>query len=137
MHVQIQVNTDHNIHGGEGLTAYVTDELTSGLARFDGWLTRVEVHISEDSAGRTEDKRCVIEARPSGAQPVAVTHHAGTVDEAYSGAAQKLHKVLDTKYSRRHDHKGAESIRHMPPPPIDIDIDTDTTGPTDEVDATR
>ncbi|MET0237151.1 MAG: HPF/RaiA family ribosome-associated protein [Kibdelosporangium sp.] len=115
MHVQVQVNTDHNIDGGEKLATYVTTELTSSLTRFDRWLTRVEVHLSVDAAGRIEDKRCVIEARPAGAQPVVVTHHAGSVDEAYNGALQKLEKVLDTKYSRAHDHKGAESIRHMEP----------------------
>ena len=117
--MQIQVNTDHNIHGGEKLTAFVTTELASSLSRFDRWLTRVEVHFSEDAAGKVEDKRCVIEARPAGAQAVAVTHHAGSVDDAYSGAALKLEKVLDTKYSRAHDHKGAETIRHMPPPPAE------------------
>jgi len=113
--VQIQVNTDHNIHGGEKLAAYVTAELESSLSRFDRWLTRVEVHLSVDAAGRTDDKRCVIEARPSGAQSVAVTHHAGSVDDAYHGAVQKLEKVLDTKYSRAHDHKGGDTIRHMEP----------------------
>ena len=111
--MQIQVNTDHSIHGGERLAAYVTTELASSLARFDRWLTRVEVHFSVDAAGRTDDKRCVIEARPAGAQPVAVTHHGGSVDDAYNGAAQKLEKVLDTKYSRAHDHKGGDTIRHM------------------------
>jgi hypothetical protein len=112
--VQVQVNTDHKIHGSEQLTAYVTSELESSLARFDGWLTRVEVHLSAEGTDHNEDKRCVIEARPAGAQVVAVTHHAGSVDDAYSGAVQKLGKVLDTKYSRAHDHKGADSIRHLP-----------------------
>ena len=111
--MQIQVNTDHNIHGGEKLAAYVTTELASSLSRFDRWLTRVEVHFSVDAAGRTDDKRCVIEARPAGAQSVAVTHHGGSVDDAYNGAAQKMEKVLDTKYSRAHDHKGGDTIRHM------------------------
>jgi hypothetical protein len=111
--VQIQVNTDHKIHGGEKLAAYVTTELASSLSRFDRWLTRVEVHFSEDAAGKTEDKRCVIEARPAGAQAVAVTHHAGSVDDAYTGAVLKIEKVLDGKYSRAHDHKGGDSIRHM------------------------
>lgn len=111
--MQIQVNTDHHIHGGEKLATYVTAELESTLARFDRWLTRVEVHFSVDAAGRTDDKRCVIEARPSGAQPVAVTNHGGSVDDAYNGAALKLEKVLDTKYSRAHDHKGGDTIRRM------------------------
>jgi hypothetical protein len=113
VHVQIQVNTDHKVHGGEKLATYVTTELASSLARFDRWLTRVEVHFSEDAAGKADDKRCVIEARPAGAQSVAVTHHAGSVDDAYIGAVQKIEKVLDTKYSRAHDHKGGDTIRHM------------------------
>ncbi|ONI87965.1 ribosomal subunit interface protein [Actinosynnema sp. ALI-1.44] len=113
--MQIQVNTDHNIDGGEKLATYVTTELAASLSRFDRWLTRVEVHLTVDAAGRIDDKRCVIEARPAGAQPVAVTHHAGSVDDAYTGAAQKLEKVLDTKYSRAHDHKGGDTIRHMEP----------------------
>ncbi|WP_414941170.1 HPF/RaiA family ribosome-associated protein [Amycolatopsis sp. cmx-11-51] len=114
--MQIQVNTDHKIHGGEGLAAYVTTDLENSLSRFAGWLTRVEVHLSEDGGGKPEDKKCVIEARPGGKQPVAVTHHAATVDDAYAGAASKLLRVLDSQYSRAHDHKGSDSIRHMPAP---------------------
>nr|WP_198151639.1 HPF/RaiA family ribosome-associated protein [Kibdelosporangium sp. MJ126-NF4] len=81
-------HTDHNIDGGENLAAYVTSEPASSLSRFEQWLTRVEVHLTVNAAGRIEDKRCVIEARPAGAQSVAVTHHAGTADDAYDGAAQ-------------------------------------------------
>jgi len=120
--VQIQVNTDHKIHGGEKLAAYVTTELASSLSRFDRWLTRVEVHFSEDAAGKAEDLRCVIEARPAGAQAVAVTHHAGSVDDAYSGALLKIEKVLDNKYARSHDHKGGDTIRHME---ADVDLNVD------------
>lgn len=114
--MQIQVNTDHNIPGGEGLATYVTTELENSLSRFDGWLTRVEVRLSEDSGHKPEDKKCVIEARPGGKPPVAVTHHATTVDNAYTGAAHKLARVLDSQYTRAHDHKGSASIRHMPAP---------------------
>ncbi|MFB9689702.1 HPF/RaiA family ribosome-associated protein [Amycolatopsis plumensis] len=114
--VQIQVNTDHNIHGGEGLAGYVTTDLEQSLSRFRGWLTRVEVHLSEDGGSKPEDKKCVIEARPGGKQPVAVTHHAASVDDAYAGAAHKLGRVLDSRYGRAHDHKGSDSIRHMPAP---------------------
>ncbi|MFE9750740.1 HPF/RaiA family ribosome-associated protein [Saccharothrix saharensis] len=114
--MQIQVNTDHNIKGGEGLATFVTADLASGMSRFSGWLTRVEVHFSEDGGSKPEDTKCVIEARPGGKQPVAVTHHATTVDDAYAGAAHKLGRVLDSLYSRAHDHKGSDSIRHMPAP---------------------
>jgi hypothetical protein len=114
--VQIQVNTDHNVHGGERLAAYVSTDLEQSLSRFGGWLTRVEVHLSEDGGVKPEDKKCVIEARPGGKPPVAVTHHAATVDDAYAGAAHKLGRALDSRYDRAHDHKGSDSIRHMPAP---------------------
>ncbi|MEV6628535.1 HPF/RaiA family ribosome-associated protein [Amycolatopsis sp. NPDC051106] len=116
MLVQIQVNTGHNVHGGEGLVTYVSTDLETSLSRFGGWLTRVEVHLSEDGGGKPEDMKCVIEARPGGKQPVAVTHHAATVDDAYAGAAHKLGRVLDSRYAKAHDHKGSDSIRHMAGP---------------------
>ncbi|HET6291265.1 MAG TPA: HPF/RaiA family ribosome-associated protein [Amycolatopsis sp.] len=114
--MQIEVNTDHNVHGGEGLATYVKTDLENSLSRFSGWLTRVEVHLSDNGGTKPEDKKCVIEARPGNKQPVAVTHHAETVDAAYAGAAHKVKSVLDSLHSRAHDHKGAESIRHMPAP---------------------
>jgi hypothetical protein len=114
--VQIQVNTDHNIHGGERLAGYVTDDLEQSLSRFGTWLTGVEVHLGEDGGGKPADKKCVIEARPGGKQPVAVSHHATTVDDAFAGAKHKLVRVLVSRYDRAHDHKGSDSIRHMPPP---------------------
>ncbi|WP_233224173.1 HPF/RaiA family ribosome-associated protein [Amycolatopsis sp. BJA-103] len=116
MLVQIQVNTDHNVHGGERLATYVKTDLESSLSRFVGWLTRVEVHLSDNGGAKAEDKKCVIEARPGGKQPVVVTHHAATVDDAYAGAAHKLRSLLDSRHSRAHDHKGSESIRHMAAP---------------------
>ncbi|WP_244162288.1 HPF/RaiA family ribosome-associated protein [Amycolatopsis regifaucium] len=132
MLVQIEVNTDHNVHGGEGLATYVKTDLASTLARFGGWLTRVEVHLSDNGGTKPEDKKCVIEARPGSKQPVAVTHHATTVDDAYAGAAHKVKSVLDSLYSRAHDHKGAESIRHMAPPenPEQVGVIDDPQAPT-------
>lgn len=108
--MQIQVNTDHNVHGGEGLATFVTTDLETSLSRFDGWLTRVEVHLSEDGGGKPEDKKCVIEARPGGKQPVAVTHHATTVDDAYSrrgaqagqGAGLPVHQGARPQGRREH-----------------------------------
>lgn len=94
--MQIQVDTDHNIEASETLIARVEAEIHEVLARFAEQLTRVEVHLSDDSAGRStaNDKRCVLEARPSGRAAVAVTHHAATVDEALTGAAHKLKRLL-------------------------------------------
>ena len=112
--MKIQVNTDSNIDGNDELTQRVEAEFETVLSRFGDRLTRVEVHLRDDVAGRSDgtDIRCLVEARPARQQPVAVTHHAATPEEAYSGAAQKLKNLLESSFGRLGDHKGAESIRH-------------------------
>lgn len=111
--MQVQVNTDDNIQGREGLSAWVEDEIKSVLTHFDAHVTRVEVHLSDENAAKAGggDKRCVMEARPAGLQPVAVSHHAATVHEAVTGAAKKLRTMLASSLGRRTDHKGGASIR--------------------------
>ncbi len=111
----IQIGTDKNVHGSSELIRRLEAEIESTLSRFSDHITRLEVHFSDEIATAADgmDRRCVMEARPAGQQPVAVTHHAGSVDEACRGAVQKLENVLETKYGRANHHKGGESIRHM------------------------
>ncbi len=103
--MQIQVNTDHNIEGHEALTAYVTKSLESALGRFSKHITRVEVHLTDENAdkGGEQDKRCMMEARLEGRQPIAVTDSASTLDKAMHGAMHKLTKLIESTLGRA-DH---------------------------------
>ena len=116
--MQVQVNTDDNIKGGASLADWVKKEANDTLSRFAGQLTRVEVHIGDENAGKAGslDKRCAIEARPAGGEPVSVTQKAGNVEEACRGALRKLRDLLDSRLGRKQDHKGAPSIRNEPDP---------------------
>ncbi len=111
--MQIQVSTDKNIDGRSELASRVESELTAALFRFSDQLTRVEVHLGDESAGRSSgaDKRCMLEARPAGRAPVAVTHYAATVDQAFHGATDKLVSLLNSETGRRNDRKGGATIR--------------------------
>ena len=108
----VQVNT-HDTAGDAEYVGRVEDHIASELDRFAGQLTRVEVHLSDVNAGKggAADKRCMIEARPTKHQPVAVTHQAPTLPLAVDGALEKVTKVLDRTLAARTDHKGAASIR--------------------------
>ena len=57
------------------------------------------------------DLTTLMEARPAGRQPVAVTHQAATLEGAYSGAAAKMRNLLESAFGRLDDTKGAASIR--------------------------
>lgn len=111
--MQIQVNTDANIDGREELARRVEAEIASVLGRFGDQITRVEVHLSDQNAGKSggPDKHCLMEARPSGRQPIAVTHQAVTLEEAWTGATRKLQRSLESTLGRANDHKGGASIR--------------------------
>lgn len=111
--VQVQFNTDDNIEGRDALAGRVEAEVAATLGRFADRITRVEVHLSDEDAGRSggADKRCLMEARPAGRRPVAVTHQAATLEEAYGDAAKKLRNLLDSIFGRLDDTKGAASIR--------------------------
>lgn len=106
--MQIQVNSDKNVESGERLVAHVTGEVSRILERFSGRLTRVEVHLSDENGDKSGslDKRCVMEARPSGLQPIAVTHQGATLEEAYLGAAHKLQGLLASTFGRIQDRGG-------------------------------
>lgn len=111
--MQIQVNTDDNVEGREELARHVEAEVSHTLSHFSDHITRVEVHLSDedsDKSGRN-DKRCLMEARLAGRRPVAVSHHAGSLDEAFNGAAEKLKRSLESTLGRLTDHKNRDSIR--------------------------
>lgn len=111
--MQIQLNTDHNIQGQESLAQWAESEIKDKLARFRDQITRVEIHLGDAAAGRAGavDKRCKLEARLAGRQPVAVSHDAAKVADAFHGALDKLQRSLDSTVGRERDSRGRETIR--------------------------
>ena len=114
--MQVQINTGHNIEGHESLSAHVSGIVEHALSRISDHITRVEVHLSDENGDKNSpnDKRCVMEARLEGRQPVAATHQAATLDQAVEGAAHKLTRLIESTLGRLHDQA---SRRTDPPPP--------------------
>jgi hypothetical protein len=108
----VQVNTDNHIAGREELVAEVTAELETALSRFEPQLTRVEVHLADENSHKTgsADKSCVLEARLSGLDPIAVTQVGGTVDQALDAALESLVTTLDRKLGKLGEKKGRPSF---------------------------
>ncbi|MBA3284929.1 MAG: HPF/RaiA family ribosome-associated protein [Bacteroidota bacterium] len=102
----IQINSDNNITGTEGLSNLVQNTIAQTLKRFDEQITRVEVHLNDENSHKcgTKDKRCMLEARLEGMQPVAVTAHGNTIQEALDGALDKLKSSLETTIGRLRNH---------------------------------
>jgi ribosome-associated translation inhibitor RaiA len=103
----IQFNTDHTIKSRDSLTAEVEASVRSSLSHYQGRISRVEVHLSDENGdkGGGNDIRCVMEARPDGHQPVAVTQKADDLIDAINGAAVKLKAALDHTFGRLQQHQ--------------------------------
>jgi ribosome-associated translation inhibitor RaiA len=100
--MDIQFNTDDNISGSEELNAAYGPSISAGLKRFSNRITRIEVHLSDENShkGGQNDKRCLLEARLEGLQPLAVTSYAETTEKAVSRAIDKLKASLDRTLGR-------------------------------------
>ncbi len=112
--MKIQLNTDHNVKGSEALAQMVEAEVQSGLEHFEARLTRVEVHLGDENGkkhGGGGDKRCMLEARPAGLQPVVVTEHADTLESAVAGATRKMQRLLDSTFGRLETRDADATIR--------------------------
>lgn len=111
--MQIYVRTDNNIEGSGKLRAYVEREVAAALSRFSDHITRLEVHLSDESGGRATgaDIRCMIQARPAGQTPVTVTDDAGSLEAALMGAIHRLNRLLESHEGRQEDQHARASIR--------------------------
>ena len=103
--MQIHINADKTIERNNGLDEHVHSVVNAAVARFGEQITRVEVHLSNDNSQKSADggNRCMLEARVTNYQPVAVTEHAATLHQAISGAAEKLKRAVDSALGRVHD----------------------------------
>lgn len=100
--MQIRINTDKNIEGNERMSKYFSGVIENTLNRFTEHVTRIEAHLSDENSQKEgpDDKRCLLEARVKGLQPIAVTHKAETLDQAVTGAAEKMKSTLETTIAK-------------------------------------
>ncbi|PWB35301.1 ribosomal subunit interface protein [Pseudomonas sp. SDI] len=115
--MQIQVNSDNHIQGNIRLEQWVRSTVESTLERYEEDLTRVEVHLRDENGDKPgpHDKRCQMEARPKGHQPISVTHKSASLEQAVEGAASKLDHALEHFYGKLRNKRavvqqGAEPV---------------------------
>jgi ribosome-associated translation inhibitor RaiA len=92
----------------------------NALSQLSDHITRVEVHLSDDNGDKSgnNSKRCMMEARLEGRQPIAVTDQAATLDQAVDGAALKLTRLIEHTLGRLHDEKSRRTDPPLPAPEL-------------------
>lgn len=87
------------VTSSEAIEEFVREQLDRTIARFQERLTRIEVHLADVNASKSgpADKRCRLEARPAGRDPLLAEASADDMYDAISEAADKLERVLMTR----------------------------------------
>ena len=113
--MQILINTDHHIEGHAPLIAHVTNVFERALHRFSEYVTRAEIHLSDEKGQKNgaSEQRCLAEVRLQGRPPLAVKHDAASLHQAIEGAAQKLVRAIDDDLGRQRD-----KALHSPSPEL-------------------
>ena len=104
----IQIHTDNQVASDAERDERLEDQIRQRLARFEGRITDVEIHVSDVNGprGGAADMRCTLEARVNGVPPIAVADEGSTVDRAILGAAKKAVRALDHQLGKLSDKKG-------------------------------
>lgn len=108
----IQFNTDNHVEAHQELAPDIVAQLENVLARFSDQLTRVEVYLKDVNADRSGDgdKRCTIEVKAKGYDPVTVTNDAASLMTAFNGARDKVVRTLDRRFGRLRNPKAHDRI---------------------------
>lgn len=119
--MQININTDKTIERHQGLDDHVHSVVSAAVQRFADHITRVEVHLSDEQSQKSADggNRCLLEARVTGYQPIAVSDHAPSLHQAIGGAADKLKRAIDSALGRLHD-KQLHATPKLEPEPDEV-----------------
>lgn len=101
----IQLNADKNLTIHSEYETQITEKLTKDLERFSGHISRVEVYLSDENGSKAglNDKKCLLEARFEGKQPIVASDLGNTYDLALKGASEKLKHALTTVLSKLQD----------------------------------
>lgn len=100
--MKIQFNTDKTINAHERHEDFFIAQIADELKIYQAEITRIEAHISDENGKKEgiKDIRCLLEARLEGKQPIAVSNQAATIEQAVSGAIEKLKAALKTILGR-------------------------------------
>jgi hypothetical protein len=102
----IQLNADKNLSIHQLFGSKLNELIAEELSRFSEQITRIEVHLSDENGSKKglNDKRCLLEARLEGRQPIAVTDFSDTHENSVMGALEKLKNSLSTILGRLSNH---------------------------------
>jgi ribosomal subunit interface protein len=111
--MQIQVHFS-DVQNSWAINSHVHQRLASALKSGLDQITRIDVHLHDDSGpakSGTGDKRCTIEMRLAGMDPMSIEQRGNDMYAVINQATRKLQKTLSKTRDRQRDHR--HQMRHL------------------------
>jgi ribosome-associated translation inhibitor RaiA len=104
--MEIQINSDNNTRISEEYNLQLKELLSTKLRRYDKYLTRIELYLSDVNGSKSgiDDKKCLIEARIKGKDPIAATTIEENYDKAIALSLEKLKSSLNSTLGKLKAH---------------------------------
>jgi len=105
--MQIQVHFS-DIKNSWSLNSHVHQRLTHAIKSGIDQITRIDVHLHDDSGPNksgTCDKRCTIEARLAGMQPLSIEQRGNDMYSVINQATRKLQQTLNKARQRQRENR--------------------------------
>lgn len=103
--MQIQIHSN-GIANSDAVNERLNSEIDAALKIFADQITRVEAHLHDDNGPKHgADKRCVLEIRLAGHQPLAVEATDRDLYVAITQATGKAERAVRHKLERHEAHK--------------------------------
>ncbi|HAI13853.1 MAG TPA: ribosome-associated translation inhibitor RaiA [Phycisphaerales bacterium] len=111
--MQIQVHFS-DIENSWAINNHVQQRIAQAIKTGLKQITRIDVHLHDDSGpckSGTSDKRCTIEMRLAGMDPMSIEQHGNDMYAVINQATRKLQQSLIKTRSRQRDHRA--QMRHV------------------------
>ncbi len=106
--MQIQLNAAQGVAMSPALEEHIHNKLESVEKRFGEKLTRIEVYLTDVNGPKGGvNKKCKLEARPRGGDPVMAESLHENAYDAVNGAAKRLETVLGSRFGKLERRTGA------------------------------
>lgn len=106
--MQVQIHTN-GIANSDALNARLQQELEAALRIYSDQITRIEAHLHDDNGPKHgNDKRCLLEIRLAGHQPLAVESASDDMYLSITQATGKAQRAVRNKIERHEAHRSQQ-----------------------------
>jgi len=98
MHIEVNAS---DVRTSEAIVEHIRSQVESAMRFYQDRVTRVEAHVKDTNSNKGgKDKRCTLEVRLAGQNPLAVEHESEDLYMAISGAADKLKRAVQKRLEK-------------------------------------